>query len=82
MSRTINEIIRMLNFSEIYKALIALRNMARSLNGFVFITVNENFFENRSINDINDSLNISVQAVPIDMDRISEKLYVVSSCHP
>ena len=34
---------------------------------------NENFFENRSINDINDSLNISVQAVPIDMDRISEK---------
>ena len=32
------------------------------------------FIEDRSINDINDSLNISVQAPPIDMDRISDKM--------
>ena len=38
------------NYNEIYKALIALKNMARSLNGFVFITVNKDLLENKIFN--------------------------------
>ena len=34
----------------------------------------EYFFEDKNINDINDSLNISVQVAPIDMDRFSDKI--------
>ena len=37
-------------------------------------SINEHFIEDRNINDINDSLNISVQVAPIDMDRISDKM--------
>jgi len=39
-----------INYNEIYKALIALKNMARSLNGFVFITVNKELLENKIFN--------------------------------
>ena len=35
-----------------------------------------NFIEDRNINDINDSINISVQAPSIDMDRISENINI------
>ena len=37
-------------------------------------SINEHFIEDRNINDINDSLNISVQVAPIDMDRMSDKM--------
>ena len=39
--------INKINYNEIYKALIALKNMARSLNGFVFITVNKDFLDKK-----------------------------------
>ena len=37
-------------------------------------SINEHFIEDRNINDINDSLNISVQVAPIDMDRVDNKI--------
>jgi len=39
-----------INYNEIYIALTALKNMARSLNGFVFITVNKEFLEKKIFN--------------------------------
>ena len=39
-------------------------------------SINEHFVEDRNINDINDSLNISVQVAPIDMDRINDKMQI------
>ena len=39
-----------INYNEIYKSLLALKNMARSLNGFVFITVNKEFLEKKIFN--------------------------------
>ena len=42
--------IRKMNYNEIYKSLIALKNMARSLNGFVFITLNKDLINKKIIN--------------------------------
>ena len=42
--------IRKMNYNEIYKSLIALKNMARSLNGFVFITFNKDLINKKIIN--------------------------------
>ena len=39
-----------INYTEIYKALTALKNLARSLNGFVFITVNKELLDNKIFN--------------------------------
>ena len=39
-----------INYSEIYKSLLALKNMARSLNGFVFITINKEFLDKKIFN--------------------------------
>ena len=39
-----------INYTEIYKALTALKNLARSLNGFVFITVNKELLDNKIYN--------------------------------
>jgi hypothetical protein len=39
-----------INFNEIYKSLIALKNMARSLNGNIIITVNPNFLDKKIFN--------------------------------
>ena len=39
-----------INYTEIYKSLTALKNLARSLNGFVFITVNKELLDNKIFN--------------------------------
>ena len=39
-----------INYTEIYKALTALKNLARSLNGFVFITLNKELLDNKIYN--------------------------------
>ena len=39
-----------INYTEIYKALTALKNLTRSLNGFVFITVNKELLDNKIFN--------------------------------
>jgi len=39
-----------INYNEIYIALMALKNMSRSLNGFVFITVNKDLLETKIFN--------------------------------
>ena len=39
-----------INYTEIYKSLTALKNLARSLNGFVFITVNKELLDNKIYN--------------------------------
>ena len=39
-----------INYTEIYKALTALKNLVRSLNGFVFITVNKELLDNKIFN--------------------------------
>ena len=39
-----------INYTEIYKALTSLKNLARSLNGFVFITVNKELLDNKIFN--------------------------------
>ena len=39
-----------INYTEIYKALTALKNLARSLNGFVFITVNKELLNAKIFN--------------------------------
>ena len=39
-------------------------------------SINEHFIEDRNINDINDSLNISVQVAPIDMDRVDNEIEI------
>ena len=39
-----------INYTEIYKALTALKNLARSLNGFVFITLNKELLDNKIFN--------------------------------
>ena len=39
-----------INYTEIYKALTALKNLIRSLNGFVFITVNKELLDNKIFN--------------------------------
>ena len=38
------------NYNEIYMALLALKNMARSLNGYVFITVNKDLINEKIYN--------------------------------
>ena len=42
--------LKKMNYNEIYKALLALKNMARSINGFVFITLNKDLLENKIYN--------------------------------
>ena len=42
--------IKKMNYNEIYKALLALKNMARSINGFVFITLNKDLLEKKIYN--------------------------------
>ena len=39
-----------INYTGIYKSLTALKNLARSLNGFVFITVNKELLDNKIFN--------------------------------
>jgi archaellum biogenesis ATPase FlaH len=39
-----------INYTEIYKSLTALKNLARSLNGFIFITVNKELLDNKIFN--------------------------------
>ena len=39
-----------INYTAIYKSLTALKNLARSLNGFVFITVNKELLDNKIFN--------------------------------
>jgi len=39
-----------INYTEIYKSLTALKNLARSLNGFVFITLNKELLDNKIYN--------------------------------
>ena len=39
-----------INYTEIYKSLTALKNLARSLNGFVFITLNKELLDNKIFN--------------------------------
>ena len=39
-----------INYNEIYIALRALKNMSRSLNGFIFITVNKEFLDKKIFN--------------------------------
>ena len=39
-----------INYTEIYKSLTALKNLTRSLNGFVFITVNKELLDNKIFN--------------------------------
>ena len=64
-----------INFNEIYKALIALKNMARSLNGNVLITVNQNFLDKKIFNllqYISDYvLNIKSLLMLPDKDKVS-----------
>ena len=47
---------------------IKIKNFKKEEKNF-----DKNFIEDKQINDISDSLNISVQVVPIDMDRISSE---------
>ena len=42
--------LKKMNYNEIYKALLALKNMARSINGFVFITLNKDLLEKKIYN--------------------------------
>ena len=64
-----------INFNEIYKALTALKSMARSLNGFVFITVNPIFLDKKIFNllqYISDYvLNIKSLLMLPDKDKVS-----------
>jgi archaellum biogenesis ATPase FlaH len=63
-----------INYTEIYKALTALKNLARSLNGFVFITVNKELLDNKIFNLLQYISDYDLKIKPLLMVPDKEKV--------
>ena len=63
-----------INYTEIYKSLTALKNLARSLNGFVFITVNKELLDNKIFNLLQYISDYDLKIKPLLMVPDKEKV--------